>query len=198
MNKTGTQEEAAEAYDIAAIKFRGPNAVTNFDMNRYDVKSIANSNLPIGGTTTTNNKTKTTPESPSNQSEETSSSSTLTYPTLPLTLPIIKQDTSDYYWSNIFGYSNSNISTGSINNVKSTSIGFTAPVLQNQSSLNGSVYVSTSNGTNLNTVANGYEMMMMGGNGGGSNGSWITQSLHNFDNGKGNLSVFQTPIYGME
>lgn len=46
----GTQEEAAEAYDIAAIKFRGLNAVTNFDMTRYDVKSILESStLPIGG-----------------------------------------------------------------------------------------------------------------------------------------------------
>jgi AP2-like factor, ANT lineage len=45
----GTQEEAAEAYDIAAIKFRGLNAVTNFEMSRYDVKSILDSNcLPIG------------------------------------------------------------------------------------------------------------------------------------------------------
>ncbi|OIW07192.1 hypothetical protein TanjilG_10165 [Lupinus angustifolius] len=45
----GTQEEAAEAYDIAAIKFRGLNAVTNFDMTRYDVKSILESTtLPIG------------------------------------------------------------------------------------------------------------------------------------------------------
>ncbi|THU62921.1 hypothetical protein C4D60_Mb01t10250 [Musa balbisiana] len=45
-----TQEEAAEAYDIAAIKFRGLNAVTNFDMSRYDVKSILGSNmLPVGG-----------------------------------------------------------------------------------------------------------------------------------------------------
>ncbi|KAJ4798847.1 AP2-like ethylene-responsive transcription factor [Rhynchospora pubera] len=44
-----TQEEAAEAYDIAAIKFRGLNAVTNFEMSRYDVKSILESNcLPIG------------------------------------------------------------------------------------------------------------------------------------------------------
>lgn len=47
---TGTEEEAAEAYDIAAIKFRGLNAVTNFDMSRYDVKAILESNaLPIGG-----------------------------------------------------------------------------------------------------------------------------------------------------
>ncbi|KAJ8551665.1 hypothetical protein K7X08_021680 [Anisodus acutangulus] len=45
-----TQEEAAEAYDIAAIKFRGLSAVTNFEINRYDVKSILESStLPIGG-----------------------------------------------------------------------------------------------------------------------------------------------------
>lgn len=50
MLHAATEEEAAEAYDIAAIKFRGLNAVTNFDMNRYDVKSILESNtLPIGG-----------------------------------------------------------------------------------------------------------------------------------------------------
>ncbi|KAG8373448.1 hypothetical protein BUALT_Bualt11G0025300 [Buddleja alternifolia] len=46
-----TEEEAAEAYDIAAIKFRGVNAVTNFEMSRYDVEAIAKSPLPVGGTT---------------------------------------------------------------------------------------------------------------------------------------------------
>ncbi|GFP84083.1 ap2-like ethylene-responsive transcription factor ant [Phtheirospermum japonicum] len=44
-----TQEEAAEAYDIAAIKFRGANAVTNFDILRYDIEKIMTSNtLPTG------------------------------------------------------------------------------------------------------------------------------------------------------
>ncbi|XP_022844172.1 AP2-like ethylene-responsive transcription factor AIL6 [Olea europaea var. sylvestris] len=45
-----TEEEAAEAYDIAAIKFRGVNAVTNFEMSRYDVEAIVKSSLPVGGT----------------------------------------------------------------------------------------------------------------------------------------------------
>ena len=40
----GTQEEAAEAYDIAAIKFRGVNVVTNFDMSQYDLAKIFISN----------------------------------------------------------------------------------------------------------------------------------------------------------
>uniref|UniRef100_A0ACD5UGK7 Uncharacterized protein n=1 Tax=Avena sativa TaxID=4498 RepID=A0ACD5UGK7_AVESA len=43
-----TEEEAAEAYDIAAIKFRGLNAVTNFEISRYNVESILSCNLPIG------------------------------------------------------------------------------------------------------------------------------------------------------
>ncbi|KAI7747191.1 hypothetical protein M8C21_029552, partial [Ambrosia artemisiifolia] len=44
-----TQEEAAEAYDVAAIKFRGVNAVTNFDISRYNVKKIIESNTLLAG-----------------------------------------------------------------------------------------------------------------------------------------------------
>ncbi|GKB50332.1 AP2-like ethylene-responsive transcription factor AIL6 [Tanacetum coccineum] len=44
-----TEEVAAEAYDIAAIKFRGMNAVTNFEINRYDVEAISSSSLPFVG-----------------------------------------------------------------------------------------------------------------------------------------------------
>ncbi|RRT41011.1 hypothetical protein B296_00038876 [Ensete ventricosum] len=66
LQNPSTQEEAAEAYDIAAIKFRGPNAVTNFDIGRYDVKRICSSNHLIGG-----DLAKRTPKDSSPMSLET-------------------------------------------------------------------------------------------------------------------------------
>ncbi|KAG6527138.1 hypothetical protein ZIOFF_009231 [Zingiber officinale] len=51
-----TQEEAAEAYDIAAIKFRGLNAVTNFDISRYDVEKILSSGTLLAGELAKRNK----------------------------------------------------------------------------------------------------------------------------------------------
>ncbi|KAF5739837.1 Integrase-type DNA-binding superfamily protein [Tripterygium wilfordii] len=51
-----TQEEAAEAYDIAAIKFRGANAVTNFDITRYDVERIIASSTLLAGEHARRNK----------------------------------------------------------------------------------------------------------------------------------------------
>ncbi|KAI3874401.1 hypothetical protein MKW92_047456, partial [Papaver armeniacum] len=44
-----TQEEAAEAYDIAAIKSRGASAVTNFPTSNYNVEHICSSATVIGG-----------------------------------------------------------------------------------------------------------------------------------------------------
>lgn len=55
-----TQEEAAEAYDVAAIKFRGANAVTNFDISRYDVEKIMASNTLLAGEHAKRNKVEST------------------------------------------------------------------------------------------------------------------------------------------
>lgn len=56
MINLGTQEEAAEAYDTAAIKFRGLNAVTNFDISRYNVERIMESNALLSGEMARRNK----------------------------------------------------------------------------------------------------------------------------------------------
>lgn len=141
---TATQEEAAEAYDIAAIKFRGLNAVTNFDMSRYDVKSIASSNLPIGGIT---GKPTTQSDSchidgagaRSDDRDTPSSASSVNFPsqppssTLSFALPI-KQDTTDY-WS-ILGYPSSTPLTNAKNPSATTSSLFHA-------SNNGTFYQGT-------------------------------------------------------
>lgn len=124
--------------------------MTNFDMSRYDVKSIANSNLPIGG-----GKSKTSSESASDtksvdgsrsDDRDLSSASSISFASQPSTtsslsfaIPI-KQDPSEY-WS-ILGYQN-----GSFNNTKNPS----STVAQHlvQSSINGSAFQSTTSPFNM-------------------------------------------------
>lgn len=88
---TATEEEAAEAYDIAAIKFRGMNAVTNFEMSRYDVEAIMRSALPIGGAAkrlklSLEPEQKSSPSGSSNQHSQgggSSSSSSINFGAIP-------------------------------------------------------------------------------------------------------------------
>ncbi|KAF6142308.1 hypothetical protein GIB67_023333 [Kingdonia uniflora] len=213
-----TQEEAAEAYDIAAIKFRGLNAVTNFDMTRYDVESIANSNLPIGGI---NGKTKSSNESLSdnksgdgsgnrvddrdhssatsvsfgtqNTSQLPSSSNTICFG-----IPI-KQDpsSSSDYWSSL-QFQNPNKHTvfqSSFTNGQASPMGnidnyYTAGALPHQSN------VSIAFGTPITTMSSNtsYESS----NSSNCIGNWVSPSHHTFQTANPNLSVFQTPIFGME
>ncbi|XP_023002597.1 AP2-like ethylene-responsive transcription factor AIL1 isoform X2 [Cucurbita maxima] len=68
-----TQEKAAEAYDIAAIKFRGLNAVTNFDICRYDVERIMSSSTLLTGELARRNKKVDTTVAPNNNATNSNS-----------------------------------------------------------------------------------------------------------------------------
>ncbi|PIA26178.1 hypothetical protein AQUCO_09600025v1 [Aquilegia coerulea] len=229
-----TQEEAAEAYDIAAIKFRGLNAVTNFDMSRYDVKSIASSSLPIGGITSkprasseSDNKssgdgTRSMEDHPDVTSVSFASPPSSSTTTLSFGIPV-KQDATDY-WS-LLGYQNP-LSQNNPSN-KNNSNALFQSCLTNGSA--GSTYHSSQNmdySTNSDYINQTRGVL----NGGGyvqqqqqqqstsipfvtpisvsssnssydnstSYGSWVTPSVHAFQTGKPNISVYQTPIYGME
>uniref|UniRef100_A0A7N0TGM0 AP2/ERF domain-containing protein n=1 Tax=Kalanchoe fedtschenkoi TaxID=63787 RepID=A0A7N0TGM0_KALFE len=232
-----TQEEAAEAYDIAAIKFRGLNAVTNFDMSRYDVKSIASSNLPIGGI---GNKPRTSSESISegrsdNDHDISECSVSFVpldqqpqpiYSNLNFALPV-KADPTSNYWPALLGYGNNQItlatpSPNSNNNLinnyfhsnnsaaagphysNNMNIYYAADGLSLAGSEPGSVETRSvipyatpisMTMTNSSGVVGTHENVSSSGNG---ISNWVAPNPHQYQTGKPSLSVFQTPIFGIE
>ncbi|KAK8695360.1 hypothetical protein V6N13_000525 [Hibiscus sabdariffa] len=214
-----TQEEAAEAYDIAAIKFRGLNAVTNFDMSRYDVKSIADSNLPIGGLagkskncSDSASDTKSTAVTAEDNRDLSSSAFGVTFASQPCSaagsfaVPI-KQDPSNY-WSNIFGHNNGTAKDPSVavapTSMLQSPIGFGMDFGVNsavdESINNGDSYnVSTSFPFATPIVLNNSGINNCEGSSSTSYHSWnIVQPLHSYQTAKPSLSVLQTPIFGVE
>ncbi|GAU35214.1 hypothetical protein TSUD_204900 [Trifolium subterraneum] len=179
-----TQEEAAEAYDIAAIKFRGLNAVTNFDMSRYDVKSIANSSLPIGGLSNKNKNSTDTSVSEiksleaiqSDERDHPSSVSSAT--TLSFAIPI-KQDPSSDYWSNILGFHN-NTNNPSVVSTTPFNMDFSTHAPPNNNNDNNAGFFSGSGILNVQQQ-----------NGNGNNGSSSASSSTS------SSIPFATPIFSL-
>lgn len=194
----GTQEEAAEAYDIAAIKFRGLNAVTNFDMSRYDVKSIANSNLPIGGMSGKSKNSSDqslSADSKSLDDRDLSSASSVTFAssshhqpsnssTLSFAIPI-KQDPSPDYWSNIFGYLPNN-NPPSLSNARNPSSVGVAPTY-----FHGNMDFSATSSTATTTSASETNNGLFFSGGYNVHGQLQQQST---SSGTNNSIPFSTPI----
>ncbi|KAL9224118.1 hypothetical protein vseg_000187 [Gypsophila vaccaria] len=196
-----TQEEAAEAYDIAAIKFRGLNAVTNFDISRYDVNSIISSNLPVGGMS---NKSKSIsghtasddikaldPVRSNSQDFATalpmlsSSHHHITTPAINFAIPSKPLSSSQHYELPALG-------TLDHNTQQSKGIGYDLGYTNDgvNRGYDGNFGHDGRNDHDDGTTASGSS---------GSGNSWIvTPSLHSFQSSKPSLSVLHRAIFGIE
>lgn len=187
-------------------------------MSRYDVKSIASSNLPVGAT---NKPPRTTSESASeNRSVEgipsedntTSAATSLPFPSqnsspaINFGLPL-KPDQSSSLWAAL-GYPThpprnpSNSTTMFQEGTTPYSTEFDPAESNNGGFFNGRGYyqqecegtTASSSGT-TRMVSNGTSHDAAGFS---NNGSWIPQAVHAFQDAKTNLTSFQTPIFGIE
>ncbi|XP_020871747.1 AP2-like ethylene-responsive transcription factor AIL5 [Arabidopsis lyrata subsp. lyrata] len=218
-----TQEEAAEAYDIAAIKFRGLNAVTNFDISRYDVKSIASCNLPVGGlmpkpSPATAAAEKTVDLSPSDTPSPTTPSLTFNVATTVhdhggtfyhTGIPI-KPDPADHYWSSIFGFqANPKAEMRPIatfgSDLHNPSPGYAImPVMQEGENNFGGSFVGSEVYNNHSAHSSPVSAIPLssttnGNEGYGGNINWINNNISDsYQTAKSNLSVLQTPVFGLE
>ncbi|XP_073296903.1 AP2-like ethylene-responsive transcription factor AIL5 [Primulina huaijiensis] len=216
-----TQEEAAEAYDIAAIKFRGLNAVTNFDMSRYDVQSIASCNLPVGGVA---NKSRSSSDSLSDpkiidgvlQSDQDTNNRDFTSfsnshnsaPNINFALPM-KQDQPSSLWAAL-GYQNPSKNPNPAALCQDLNPGGLVSINdEGFFDVSGVNYYHGGNGATDDpvSVSDPTRIAVNGNNGTtettsvyeNGTGSWINnQSLHLLQQAKPNISAFQTPIFGLE